>query len=258
MTEGRAILTALVETPPSASTACEGWTAHDIAAHLAAGAKEVADLVEERLEGLPARPTRGFDEREAPFRAMRHDRLLTELVEHNKRKLAAYDALKAHIDPSITFTGTRLTVDELETHSRSEAAIHCWDLVGDYATSTELLSQPALTTHAVKVLNAMPILNESARALGDRADRCVRVILRSDGQPDVTFTVSPAGSRLDVVEDDGAEVHAVVTSDPAQRLLTLWGRRSIERPLETHGEPEVLRVLGHAFWPHAKAWGHST
>jgi hypothetical protein len=49
MTEGEALLTAIDSLPSSAPTACDGWTAHDIAAHLAAGAKETADFVEESL-----------------------------------------------------------------------------------------------------------------------------------------------------------------------------------------------------------------
>ena len=257
--EGPALLVALSEVPPSARTACEGWTAHHIAAHLAAGAKEVADLVEERLEGRPERPTRGFEEREAPFRALHHDQLLEQLVSHNKRKLAAYEELTQRDDPSIAFTGTRLSVDELETHSRSEAAIHRWDLVGDDDTATELLAQPEVTTHAVKVLNAMPVLNESARSLGQRAvesgNDIVRVVLRSAGQPDVLFVVTAQGSKLEMADRQVDDADADVTSDAAQRLLTLWGRRSSERPVHAHGDPAVVRAFEHTFWPHAQPWG---
>jgi len=38
---GRGILTTLHDLPPNAPTACEGWTAHHIAAHLAAGSREI-------------------------------------------------------------------------------------------------------------------------------------------------------------------------------------------------------------------------
>jgi hypothetical protein len=139
-------------------------------AHLAAGAKEVADLIEESLDGLPERPTRGFEERELPFRALLHDELRNRLVAENKRKLIAYDALRERSDnPTISFTGTRVSVEEMEMHSRSEAAIHRWDLVGDDDASNELLAQPELTAHAVKVLDRMVTLDESARALGVRA-----------------------------------------------------------------------------------------
>src|SRR5206468_3540706 len=58
--EGRALLAAIDALPPSAPTACTGWTAHEIVAHLTAGAKEIADLIEESIAGQPPRPTLGF------------------------------------------------------------------------------------------------------------------------------------------------------------------------------------------------------
>ena len=61
--EGAAFLAAVDSLPPSAQTACSGWNAHHIAAHLAAGAKEIADLIDESVPGVPSRPTRDFEER---------------------------------------------------------------------------------------------------------------------------------------------------------------------------------------------------
>ncbi len=49
----------------AAPTACREWTAHQLVAHLAAGAKERADLIEEALAGLPERATTPFAERGA-------------------------------------------------------------------------------------------------------------------------------------------------------------------------------------------------
>ncbi len=152
VTEGSAVLETIDALPPSAPTACAGWTAHDIVAHLAAGAKEIADLIERSLAGDPERPTRGFEEREAPMRALSHDELRRRLVAENVRKLAAWDALAERTaDPAIAFTGTRVSVDEFRTHSRSEAAIHRWDMVGDDDLASEMLAQPDLTAHAIKV-----------------------------------------------------------------------------------------------------------
>jgi Mycothiol maleylpyruvate isomerase N-terminal domain len=65
--EPPALAAALEHAEPSAPTACTGWTAHDIAAHLAAGAKEMADLIEEHLAGLRPRATQGYEARERPF-----------------------------------------------------------------------------------------------------------------------------------------------------------------------------------------------
>src|SRR5262249_2219726 len=46
MDEATAFLDALDRTPPDAPTACADWTAHELVAHLAAGAAEMADLTE--------------------------------------------------------------------------------------------------------------------------------------------------------------------------------------------------------------------
>ncbi len=251
------MLGALHELAGSAPTACAGWTAPYIAAHLAAGSKELADLIEEHLDGRPPRPTRGFEEREAPFFALDHDELLGRLVAQSQRKLAIYDDFAAADDPTIEFTGTRVSADELATHSRSEASIHRWDLVGDDDTSTMLLSEPELTAHAVKILNRMSVLNESAQALGrrvpDTIDEPIRIVFRSPDQPDVVLHTSDGSGHLEIV--DRTDDHdAIVTTDAAHRLLVLWGRRSTHRPIEIDGSPTVTDLLPTILWPDAQPW----
>jgi hypothetical protein len=60
----------------------------------------------------------------------------------------------------------------------------------------ELLSQPELTEHAVGVLNAMPILNESsqrrARHMGGTP---LSIVLRAERRPDVVRQASDATAR---------------------------------------------------------------
>jgi hypothetical protein len=58
-----AFLSTLNSLPADAPTACEGWTAHEVAAHLAAGIEEVAELVEDTVN-MP-RPARLADSRNA-------------------------------------------------------------------------------------------------------------------------------------------------------------------------------------------------
>jgi Mycothiol maleylpyruvate isomerase N-terminal domain/MDMPI C-terminal domain len=253
---GRALLAAIDALPSSAPTACTGWRAHEIVAHLTAGAKEIADLIEESIAGHPPRPTRGFEEREAPFRAMPHDQLRDRLVAENRRKLAAYAALRARTEnPAITFTGTRITAAELDMHSRSEAAIHRWDLVGDDETSGSLLTQSDLTVHAVKVLNRMPVLNESAHSSGMRATAAttqpIQVVFRTPGHPDVVLVASRDGGRLQV-SDRPVDGDATLTTDAANRLLVLWGRRSSGRTIVTDGDPAIIQAFGAVFWPKAQ------
>jgi uncharacterized protein (TIGR03083 family) len=258
--EAAAILAALDALPPSAPTACIGWNAHHVAAHLAAGSRETADLIEESVPGQPNRPTRGFEERETPFRALSHDKLLLSLGTQIERKVAALATLAQREDPSIDYTGTRVSVDEFTTHSRSEAAIHRWDLLGDDDTGTEMLAAPDLTTHAVKMLNRMPILNESARAIGQRASQVdaapVRIVFRSPGQPAIVLVASGNGTRFELAEGivDG---DVTLTTDAANRLLVLWGRKSANRSVELDGDPAIIAALDAVLWPDAQPWPHT-
>src|SRR4051812_42850898 len=73
------LVVTLLATPAERLTACRGWTAHELVAHLAAGANEEADLIEAHLAGA-ARATRSFDEREPAFRALPDTELRDRLV----------------------------------------------------------------------------------------------------------------------------------------------------------------------------------
>jgi hypothetical protein len=66
---------------PDAPTACTQWTAHEVAAHLAAGVEECNGLVGDALAGRPTRDTRSFAEREAPYLALPDEKLRLRLNE---------------------------------------------------------------------------------------------------------------------------------------------------------------------------------
>lgn len=177
--EMAALLGALATVPAEAATACAGWSAHDLVAHLAAGSQEMARLVALRLElgpGADIGPTRAFDEREAPFQAMADKALrrrflieafgLTDLI------------LKLHsADPNmtVTFTGWDMTAEEMVRHGRSELAIHRWDLVGTDPISRDLLTCPELLEHGRKVLTRMGI-DVPAKAFSASADACAALL----------------------------------------------------------------------------------
>jgi uncharacterized protein (TIGR03083 family) len=223
-------MTALAETlervPTDAPTACAGWVAHDVMAHLAAGAAEMADLIDGSLAGEPARATRDMRDREAPYVAMDDDALRTALRSQSGRLIGAVMRLaEGGDDATVTFAGRASNAAALTLHGRSEAALHRWDLVGTDATSRELLAQPELTAHAVVVLNEM--LDGSPECVARRARRAgvndLHARLASPGEPDVVMVADEQGARLWLAEPDGADPSAV--TDPATRLLMLWGRR---------------------------------
>lgn len=254
--ESRAFMKALDEVRPGAPTACGEWTAHELTAHLAAGAGEIAELIEDMLAGRPPRPTRSFDEREAPYVALPDDQLRHAMADVSRRKVSATRAL-AERGPDVTFefTGRPFTATQLETHSRSDAALHRWDLVGDDEEGDVLLAQPELTRHAVDVLNTLPGLAEApgARVATGGLSRG-RVVLRSPGQPDVVLIASAESARFELVQDGPGDCDAVVTTDAINRLLTIWGRRSTRREITITADPALWSTVATTLWPAAVPW----
>src|SRR5918996_4446811 len=68
--EKEAFLEALAGLHAEALSACPGWTAHDVLAHVVAGGTEIVELVQARTDGQRVPATRGFEEREQPFREL--------------------------------------------------------------------------------------------------------------------------------------------------------------------------------------------
>lgn len=244
--------------PADASTACTDWTAHNIAAHLAAGFEEVYVLIENTLAGRPSRDTRTFDEREAPYLAMEDGSLRERLREHlTKTAKVLADFRAAGPDAAFDFNGKSFTASQMTVHLDSELAIHRWDFMGDDAISEELLSDPAVTRHAVFLLNALPMLAEGApnRVAGTDL-RAITVVLRTPGQPDVALQVDADGQARFVQGDSegGLTGQFVVTTDAANRLLTLWGRHSSRRAIGVTGSPVLWGAVAAALWPDAHEW----
>jgi len=166
--ELEAFLRALAATPADAPTACDGWSAHELVAHLAAGSKEMARLVNRRLALGPKAdigPTVPFEEREPPCRAL-SDRVLRRTFV--REGMALTDAImrlrQAGPDLTVTFTGWDMTVDEMIRHGRSELVLHRWDLVGFDEVSRRLLDDAELLAHGRKVLSHMELAEAPAEA----------------------------------------------------------------------------------------------
>jgi uncharacterized protein (TIGR03083 family) len=253
MDEATELLTTLHTTPSTAPTACAGWTAHELVAHLAAGAAEMAELTEDAVAGREPRPTRAFDDREAPFAAIPDDELRDRLVREALRLGAAVETLSAAgPGASVPFAGRNLGAAELSMHGRSEAALHRWDLAGDDAIGVELLSQPELTVHATSVLSSM--LDGSPESVALRADasriRSARMTFASPGEADVVFVRDERGARLEMADPC---IQPTATADPATRLLALWGRRTSIGLIQWTGAPDKCHDLSLLLWGTAPA-----
>lgn len=125
-TELAALFAILPSVAPQTPTACTAWTAHALLAHLAASAKERADLIEEKLAGHSERATKAFAAREAAFLALHDAELRAALVRETGRFETAVATLAqqgAHVTISFAtrrFTAIRLRVARI---SRARARV---------------------------------------------------------------------------------------------------------------------------------------
>lgn len=223
--ETEAFLDALQGISPQTVSACDGWTAHEVTAHLAAGAAEVTRHLDPYLEGRAVPRTRGFEEREPFYRAMEDHRLRSQLaVEEERMRRAIGEVLNREPEAVIPWTGRHMAVSAFIPHMRNEFAVHRWDVTGDDALGDELLGQLDLTVHAVRVLG--PLLLARGRAHDPAAGEDFRVRLRASGAPDVRVIVESGRACVELGGDgeEGEEESGVELSQAA-RVLVLWGRR---------------------------------
>lgn len=226
--EVAAFLGALEETAPDACCACLGWTAHELVAHLVAAATEVTRTLDAYRAGLPVPRTRGFEEREVPWRAKDPATVRAQLPRALDAVAETIDSVLA-TDPDavVPWTRRQMVVASFVTHLRSELALHRWDLTGDDEESLRLLGHPELTDHAVSVLGRALLARGRQRA--DRAGPLVAA-LGSPGTTDVYVVADAKGARLTREpparrEGSGVEpLEPIVVGDPGARLLLLWGR----------------------------------
>lgn len=239
--EAEAFLDSRQYTAPDVVSACEGWTAHEVTAHLAAAAAEVTRHLRPYLAGDAVPRTHTFEEREPAYRAM-DDVALQRRLETEETQLRGVIGQVLARDPEavIPWTGRTMAVAKFLPHMRNEFAVHRWDLVGDDDVSYRLLSQPELTQHAVDVLGE--ILLRAGRRRDPRPDEDFDVGLRTGDGPAVRVRVHDGSARLDLVPDGAERPH--VEFDPAARTLFVWGRRPDSRGrARSHlAQPDLARL----------------
>ncbi len=198
MAEATAFNSTLANVDADQLTACSTWRAHELVAHVAAGAAAIAQNVEAFNTGgdKAVPPTADLAEREAPYRQMTFADLRSSMEASHDKMISAIE----------------MPIAAFVTHARSEYALHRWDLVGDDDIGTELLAQPELTDHAVRALGEVL----TGRGVAAGAEGTVR--LSSPGRPDIEVRAT----GVVYAEDDNAAI--AIEGDPAARLLALWGR----------------------------------
>jgi hypothetical protein len=231
--EAEAFIEAMSTTDPGAVSFCDGWTTHEVTAHVTGIAVEVNRHLDPYLQGDPVPETRSFEEREAPLQATAHEELLIRLDAEEKRmRTLVADVLAERPDSVIPWTGRRMAVAKFIPHLRNEHAIHRWDVVGDDELSTTLLGQTDLTEHSVDVLGPILLVAGRKRDPDAEADFCAR--LHSEGERDLFVLVQGGGATLSwdhsslaqPTSPDQPALDPTLECDPAARLLFIWGRRA--------------------------------
>jgi hypothetical protein len=224
--EAEAFLDACRYTAPDTVSACAGWTAHEVTAHLAAAAAEITCHLVPYLAGDPVPVTRTFEEREPAYRALDHQALLRRLDDEERRmREVVAEVLAREPGAVIPWTGRQMAVAKFVPHMRNEFAIHRWDFMGDDDTSYQLLAQPELTEHAVGVLGE--VLLRRGHAHDPRPGEDFDVRLRAEDTSDVRVRVHAGRAGLELADDHPAQPD--VELDAAARTLVIWGRRPDER-----------------------------
>jgi uncharacterized protein (TIGR03083 family) len=220
--EAEAFLTTMDESDPRGISSCDGWTTHEIAAHVTGIAVEVNRHLDPFLQGAPVPETRSFEVREAPLQAMDHADLLNRLdtEEQRMRELVA-EVLQVNPESVIPWTGRRMAVAKFIPHLRNEHALHRWDIVGDDELALNHLGQSDLSEHSVEVLGRILLVAGQKRDPEPGADFYAR--LRSDGERDLCVEVKEGEGSLKWDEQSSGDPS--VEGDPAARLLFIWGRR---------------------------------
>jgi uncharacterized protein (TIGR03083 family) len=206
---------------PDAGTWCEAWTVRDIVAHQAGNAEELARVLTGHLSGEPV-DTRGFEEREAPLRAMNDADLWTALTTRMARLgevAKAGEELPA--DTDVAWTGRTMKVPWFAEHMREEIVLHGWDITGDDAAARARLGERWMTEHSVEAVGE-PLLRRGCAALDFAVDGPIEARLRVVGLDDVIVSAGP--DRTDIALGP-AEGEATMETDAAARVLLLWGRR---------------------------------
>lgn len=207
---------------PDAGTWCAGWTVRDILIHNAGSTEEFIRTLQAHSDEGPV-DTRGFEEREAPYRAMPEDELWSAFLARCEEFVELSDAAVAELPPDtpMHFSGAKVTPTFFARHLRMELTLHRWDITGDDATSIDALSQPWLTSHSVSPVGPY-LLDCGAGLLNLGDDDHVDGRLRAPGTDDVLVTATQASNTIALVPAEG---EATIESDPAVRVLFLWGRR---------------------------------
>jgi hypothetical protein len=206
---------------PESGTWCEAWTVRDVVSHQAGNAEELVRVLKAHLTGNPV-DTRGFEEREARYRAMTDGERWTAMLCRTAELSEVCDAGDAvPADTDVAWTGRTMKVPWFAEHMREELVLHRWDITGDDTTSNTILAESWMTDHSV-VAVGRPLLTRGAGKLGLGPEEHIEGRLRVAGTDDIAVAAEGDRTTIGVVAPDG---EATLETDAPAPVLLLWGRR---------------------------------
>ncbi|MGB6162195.1 MAG: maleylpyruvate isomerase N-terminal domain-containing protein [Pseudonocardiaceae bacterium] len=223
-----------------AGTWCEAWTVRDVLIHQTGNAEELARVLAAHMTGDPVE-TRGFD-RENRYRTLAGSELWSTFCARCEQLAQVTQAAVRDLSPEteVMWAGRRVTVPFFAEHMREELVLHRWDLTGDDATAVQVLSKPWMTEHSVTDVG-QPLLAKGATGLDLGPESRIEGRLRAPGTDDIVITATSDGNSIHFATPSG---EATIESDPAARILFLWGRRPAD-PSRWYSQagPEALRQV---------------
>lgn len=235
---------ALDATAPRAATSCDGWTVHELTAHLASGADGLARQAEASLAGAPIPVLESWPVRESRFAELAPDALRRLLSAAEERMAAAFqELLSAGLTDPVPGLGFGFPLAELVLHMRQEFAVHRFDLGVDDEVGARLLGQPELTEHSVRMLSEPLLAGKAERGEDDPPIRAVLRCLEAGADLVVQVGGGSGELRWESPTDRGPD-DLTITCTAGDRLLLLWGRSvpGVTR-LRTTASPDAVDRL---------------
>jgi len=192
----------------------------DIVIHQAGNAEELARVVEGHLAGALV-DTRGFEQREQPYRLMSAADLWSALVSRIEQLGEISQAAAKDLSPGAGLrTGRTMKVPWFAEHMREKLVrtAGTWSARQDRRGG----AGGAVDDRAHRARSGRALLERGCADLDLGATGRVEGRLRVPGTDDVVVVASPEDNSIDLATPDGP---ATVQSDAAARVLLLWGRR---------------------------------
>jgi hypothetical protein len=133
------------------------------------------------------------------------------------------ELLEREQDPVLRWTNRQVKAAGFVKHSRSECAVHRWDIVGDDDIGEGLLAQLELLEHVVEFIGPLSMTARGMATGAGAGGRGFRARVRAMPQPDLLIGTHRGQPLLQLVDPGG---EALIEGDPGARLLLLWGRRA--------------------------------